>query len=721
MLSVASLDTHADAAKPSREDARARSTLRQMTREEKLGLIRGRQPFLLAAAERPSHLALGAGYVAGISRLGIPYLAESDASLGVANQGGMMRSKDGATALPSGAAMAATWDANLIERGGAAIGAEARGKGFNVLLAGGMNLVREPRCGRNFEYLGEDPLLAGTLGGYAIRGIQSNHIVSTIKHYALNAQETGRSVASAILGEGAMRESDLLAFEIGIEIGNPGAVMCAYNRVNGTYACENEFLLNGVLRRDWGYQGWVMSDWGAVHSTSLLAGLDQESGTSPQQDKPYFGAMLEDAMAAGRISEADVDRSVLRILRTMYARGIEADPVNSEATIDYQAHAAVAQKLAEEGVVLLKNVNDLLPVAKSTRRVLVVGAHADVGVLQGGGSSQVNPVGGAALYQAIPGEPIYHRKIYSPSSPLKALRQMLPAASVGFDDGSDLKRVAVSARASDLVLVFAEQFTQEGRDVATLSLPDGQDALIDAIASANQRTVVILETGGPVLMPWLEKVGAVLDAWYPGQRGGLAIARVLTGAVSPSGRLPITFPVSVDQTPHPQLPGGRLIKSDDGRDIYDQNLQPFDIDYREGSDVGYRWYDRNKQKPLFAFGYGLTYTRFQYTNLSIRGGDNIRVAFQLKNVGSRGGAEVAQVYAQVAGVRRLVGWRRVTLQPGEARNVSVSADARLLASFDVQAHAWRIEPRDCEVEVSRAVNEPELSGSTRLSERLIKP
>jgi beta-glucosidase len=720
ILSVACLAVHAAATTASTEDARAKQILRQMTLEEKLALIRGKQPFQLPPTERPPQLVLGAGYVAGIPRLGIPYLAESDASLGVANQGGMMRSKDVATALPSGAAMAATWDAGLVERGGAAIGAEARSKGFNVLLAGGMNLVREPRCGRNFEYLGEDPLLAGTLGGHAIRGIQSNHIVSTIKHYALNSQETGRAVASAHIGEAAMRESDLLAFEIGIEIGNPGSIMCSYNRVNGIYTCENEFLLNQVLRRDWGYKGWVMSDWGAVHSTSIQAGLDQESGTSTQ-DKGYFGSMLREGLAAGRIAEADVDRSVLRILRSMYAQGVTADPVNSEATIDYASHAAIAQELAEEGIVLLKNTRELLPVTKTPQRILVVGGHADVGVLQGGGSSQVNPVGGAALSIPSPGEPIYHRKLYSPSAPLEALRQMLPAADITFDDGSDVKRAAAAAHDAGLVLVFAEQFTQEGRDVPTLSLPDGQDELIDAIGSSNPRTVVVLETGGPVLMPWLDKVGAVLAAWYPGQRGGLAITRIVTGAVNPSGRLPITFPRSIDQIPHPQLPGGRLIKSEDGREIYDQDLKPFDIDYTEGADVGYRWYDHNKQTALFAFGYGLTYTRFEYRNLSIKGGANLRVSFQLKNAGARAGAEVAQVYAQVEAVRRLVGWTRVTLQPGEAQEVTVTADPRLLAAFDTRANAWRINPGSYAIEVSTAVNEPRLTGSARLSQRLIKP
>jgi beta-glucosidase len=347
---LAALASAAVAALPLKPDVRAEQTLKQMTLDERFDLIRGVMPFLLPAAEKPRGVIFGAGYVKGVPRLGVPALIESDASLGVANIASVMRRGDVATALPSGAAMAATWDPALVERAGAAIGAEARAKGFNVLLAGGMNLVREPRNGRNFEYLGEDPLLAGTLGGHAIRGVQSARIISTIKHYALNAQETGRTVLSANLDEAALRESDLLAFEIGIEIGQPGAVMCAYNQINGVYACENSFLLNDVLRRDWGYQGFVMSDWGAVHSPSIRAGLDQESGTQAS-NTPYFGALLRAELAAGRVSEADIDRAVRRILRTMYASGVADDPVKMGQPIDYAAHGQVAQAVAEAGIV----------------------------------------------------------------------------------------------------------------------------------------------------------------------------------------------------------------------------------------------------------------------------------------------------------------------------------------------------------------------------------
>ncbi len=705
-----------DAASP---DVRAEETLKQMTPDERRILLRGYIPAYAppALVGAPS----SAGVVPGIPRLGIPRLTESDASLGVSNMGGVMRAGDVATALPSGAAMAATWDPDLIEKAGAAIGAEARAKGYNVLLAGGVNLVREPRNGRNFEYLGEDPLLAGTLAGHAIRGVQSNAIISTIKHLALNAQETGRGGLSVEMDEAAMRESDLLAFEIGIEIGRPGAVMCAYNQVNGVYACENPFLLNDVLRRDWGYKGFVMSDWGAVHSPSIRGGLDQESGTNAHKPA-HFGEGLDAALAAETVSQADVDQSARRILTSMYAHGVVDHPVQAGEPIDYEAHGQIAREVAENGIVLLKNERNILPIATTARRILVVGAHADVGVLGGGGSSQVNPVGGAALNLSLPGEPIYHKKIYAPSSPLLALRTRLPDAAVTYDAGTDPRRAAAAARGADLVLVFAEQFTAEGKDVPDLALPDHQDALIEAVAAANPNTAVVLETGGPVLMPWLGKVGAVVEAWYPGQRGGEAIARVLTGEVDAAGRLPITFPASLEQTPNPKVPGSDLAKPRAGSGLYEV---PFDthfaLTYPEGADVGYRWYQRTKARPLFAFGHGLSYTRFAYSGLQVTGGRTLTAAFDLANVGARPGVETAQVYARVNGVDHLIGWRRVTLEPGETRRLAITADPRLLASFDVKNHDWQVNQGVYPIEVGAASDAPRLKGEARLTANRLKP
>ncbi|WP_436054343.1 beta-glucosidase [Phenylobacterium sp. LjRoot225] len=705
--------------RPDEAEARAAAVLTQMTPQERRVLLRGYVPYYAPA--RLLGAPNSAGVVPGVPRLGVPNLTESDASLGVANLGGVMRAGDGATALPSAAALAATWDPALVEKAGAAIGAEARAKGFNVLLAGGVNLVREPRNGRNFEYFSEDPLLSGTLVGHAIRGVQSNAIISTIKHFALNAQETGRGGLSANMAEAALRESDLLAFEIGVEIGRPGSVMCAYNQVNGVYACENSFLLNDVLRRDWGYKGFVMSDWGAVHSTSIREGLDQESGTNAKKPA-LFGEGLETALASGKVAQADVDRAALRILTSMYRLGVVDRPVKAGEPIDFEANGRVAREVAESGIVLLKNEGQILPIGTATQRILVIGAHADVGVLGGGGSSQVLPVGGAALTLPLPGEPIYHKKMYAPSSPLLALRALRPGSSVTYDDGTDPARAAAAARDAQLVVVFAEQFTAEGKDVPDLSLPNGQDALIAAVAAANPKTVVVLETGGPVLMPWLDKVSAVLEAWYPGQRGGEAIARVLTGEIDASGRLPVTFPAAVDQTPNPKLPGSDRGQPRGDAGLYDVAFdEHFPVEYPEGADAGYRWYDRTKAKPLFAFGHGLSYTRFAYSGLELAGGRTLTARFTVANVGTRPGTETAQVYARVGGVKHLVGWERVVLKPGETRTLSVTADPRLLAAFDVKARNWRVAPGAYAVAVGSASDAPRLEGEVRLTGSRLRP
>ncbi|AIT81763.1 glycoside hydrolase family 3 C-terminal domain-containing protein [Novosphingobium pentaromativorans] len=709
-------------------DARAAEALREMTVEERRGLLHGPMPMLVPKAKRPEDMVIGAGYIAGVPRLGIPSLRETDASLGVAN---LMNQRPGdtATALPAGLAIASTWDSALAQQAGALIGSEARGKGFNVMLAGGVNLTRDPRNGRNFEYFGEDPLLTGVLGGHMIEGVQSAGIVSTMKHFAVNNQETGRNVLSANIGESAMRESDLLAFQFALEIGNPGSVMCSYNRINGEFACENDFLLNHVLRDDWGFKGWVMSDWGAVHSTeAIMKGLDQQSGEQID-GKPYFSTMLDQAIAEGRVPESAADKAAHRVLRTMFARGLVDDPVDPKGSpIDYDTHAQLAQKVAEAGIVLLKNDGDLLPVASSAHRILVVGGHADVGVISGGGSSQVRPVGGPALELKGPERnghvSLTNTIIYVPSSPLEALRAALPDAKIDFVDGSDLPATVDAARQADLVIVFGERWDSESVDATDLSLGAEKNALIESVAGANQRTVVVLETGNPVTMPWLDKVPAVLEAWYPGQRGGEAIAAVLTGTVNPSGHLPITFPASAEQLPNPVLPGSDAPPpSSDEKAVYGilASTAPFDVTYPEGADVGYRWFDRTEAAPLFAFGHGLSYTRFEYHNLEVSGGDTLTVSFDVRNVGDREGADVPQVYARGTGTKRLIGWERVTLAPGETRRVTVTADPRLLASFDSEGHRWKVASGRYAVEVGMSAITPVLNGAAKLKARSLKP
>ena len=697
-------------------DARADAALAVMTQKEKIALLRTPSSYEVPGVTQP-RLLLSAGRLSGVPRLGIAPVGETDASLGVSNVGGT-RKGDVATALPSSLALGASWNPELAFRGGAMIGSEARAKGFGVMLAGGVNLLRDPRAGRNFEYISEDPLLTGILGGRAIAGVQSNHIVSTIKHYALNNQETGRNIYSIDIAEAPARESDLLAFQIATEIGEPGSVMCGYNRINGIYACENRFLLIDVLRRDWGFKGWVMSDWGATHSVGAIqAGLDQQSGYM-NDPKPFFGAELEKALAAGEVPQSAVDTAVRRILRSLFAHGIVDAPPVPGVTIDYDTNAKVAQQQAEEGIVLLRNEGAILPLAATAKRIAVIGRHADRGTLSGGGSSQVVPVGGLAVeLRELGKNPI--RRSYGGTAPLAAIRAAFPGAQVDFADGQDRNAAARIAANADVTVVFAEKWFYEGADAPDLSLGEGQDALIDAVARANPKTVVVLQTGNPVAMPWREQVPAILVAWYPGQRGGDAIARILSGAVNPSGHLPMTWPAAIDQLPLTVIPGTEAQPGPDGQT---GKRAPFAFSYPEGSDAGYRWFDKKRLKPLYPFGHGLSYSQFRYSNLSVSGGKQLKASFTVTNDGKRTGADVAQVYVVRAGrAKRLIGWGKPVLAPGASGQVEVTADPRILADFDPKQRRWVVPAGPYRVEVGMSAAEPMLTGTARVDRRLIKP
>lgn len=664
-------------------DARAAATVKQMTADEKVVLTHGIMPLPLGGPTPPipADAIAGAGYIPGIARLGIPALKETDASLGVSYVMGIRR--DFSTALPSGVAQAASWNPDLMYRGGAMIGSEARAKGFNVLLAGGVNLMRDPRNGRTFEYLAEDPLLSGLLVGAAIRGIQSNQIISTIKHFALNGQETGRKYVDARISEGAARESDLLAFQIGIEQGQPGSVMCAYNRVHGEQACASDWLLNKVLKGSWGYKGFVMSDWGAVPNIeAALKGLDQQSG---EQLDPgvFFGDKLKDKAAADPAWKARLDDMNRRVLTAIYASGLDKNPVTPGGKIDFAANAAVAEEVARQGIVLLKN-NGALPLARSAKSIAIIGGYADGGVLSGAGSSQVHGEGGPAVVRPVGGKGVWAGFIaqqYHRSSPMDAIQALAKDAKVTFRDGRYIADAVEKAKQAEVAIVFATQWTTEGLDVPDLSLPDGQDELIAAVAAANPNTIVVLETGGPVKMPWLEKVAGVVEAWYPGARGGPAIASVLFGDTNPSGRLPLSFPASEAQLPRPRLDGSDWVEPDFSggpSSGSDKLIADYDI---EGSDVGYRWFARQGTKPLFPFGYGLSYTTFESTGLKVKG---LTASFTVKNTGNREGADVAQLYlVDRAGQakRRLAGFQRVNLAAGASQNVTLTIDPRILADW----------------------------------------
>ena len=684
-------------------DKRADLLIEKMTLDEKLVFVHGNAGSLA----RLRSLG-GAGFVPGIPRLGIPDLQMTDGRSGVANTGWRGRY---ATALPSSLADAASWDPKVAYEYGALIGKESRDIGFNVSLGGTSNIIREPRNGRNFECLGEDPILVGKMLGAELKGTQDQQVIGDINRYAVNDQETGRMFGNAVIDRRAMQETDLLAFEIAIKESNVGTVMCAYNHVNNVYSCENSYLLIDVLKKAWDYKGWVMTDWGAAHSTvkSALAGLDQEMGQAV-----YFGSALKQAVEKGEVPVARINDMVHRILRTEFALGVFDNPPVPRPVNPFTG-AEVAQRVEEQGIVLLKNASGRLPLeASSIKSIAIIGSHADVGVPSGGGSDQVAAAGG----NAVPGS---RDVVWHPSSPLKAIRAKAPNAQVAYDSGSDVSAAAKLAAASEVAIVFVHQYTSEGHDVANLSLPDNQDELVRQVAAANPRCIVVLETGGPVTMPWVDNVSAILEAWYPGIRGGEAIAGILFGDVNPSGKLPVTYPKSESDLPHLTIPGMPPESARIGGEIPEemQPKAPFDINYTEGLKVGYKWFDAEGKEPLFPFGFGLSYTTYSYSGLQITAESEVKVGFSVTNTGARAGAEVAQVYVSLPPgsgepFKRLVAWEKVHLAPGETKTVTLTLDPHYLSVFDINKGDWELVPGEYKVYVGGSSRSTPLNGTVRI-------
>jgi beta-glucosidase len=698
-------------------EERAGLVLQQMTLDEKIALLHGNGMAHASQWQMPlTHLSNGgAGYVEGVERLGIPPLFISDAAYGVRDSGANGRYS---TALPSDLAAASSWDPQGACEYGALIGRELRAQGFNMSLGGGINLTREPRNGRTFEYAGEDPLLAGTMVGNLMKCEQAQHVIGDIKHFAVNDQETGRNIVNAIISKRAMQESDLLAFHIGIKIASPGAVMCSYNRINGDYACENTYTLHDALKKDWGYKGFVISDWGGTHSTekASAAGLDQE-----QPMAGYFGPALTQAVKDGKVPMADIEDHARRVLYAEFLSGIVDNPVQ-KGVVDVTGGLDIAQHLEEKSIVLLKNEKAILPLnPDKIRSIAVIGGHADVGMISGGGSAQVDPPGGNAIAPPGKGATHWQDHVWFPTSPLKALQAKLPSAKVQFDSGQDPTAAAALAKSADVAIVFAYQWQSEGMDLATLSLPDNQDALIEQVAAANPRTIVVLETGTAVTMPWIGKVGGVVEAWYAGSSGHRALANVLTGEVNPSGKLAITFPKSDADLPHPVIP--LLSAEDEGQGTGATNGRThsesrYTVHYDEGLKVGYKWYESEHKDPLFPFGFGLSYTTYTYSNLKT---DNAQrtVSFAVKNTGKRAGAEIAQVYAtlpEAAGepFKRLVGWQRIELAPGESKTVTVAVDPWVMSIFDEQNNAWSLLPGAYKIFAGPSSNETPLHATLQI-------
>jgi beta-glucosidase len=671
---------------------RADSLVGKMTLDEKLQFIHSQY----AMSAVPGG---GAGYIQGVPRLGIPDLNMVDSATGSGS------TTQASTTFPATIALAASWDRRLSSEFGKQIAIELRAQGFGMGLGGGTNLAREPRGGRLFEYLGEDPVLAGEMLAERTDGTQSQKVIATIKHYAGNEQEHGRGGGNSQIDERTLRELYLLPFEIAARRAQPGSVMCSYNRLNGDYACENSHLLNDVLKNDWHFEGQVQSDWGAAHSTAnaINAGLDEEEDVG---STVYLTpTAVKQAIANGSVSTARLDDMVKRKLYVMIRTGVMDDPAKSHS-IDFARANVFVQAAAEQSMVLLKNDNNQLPLsAGSLSRIAVIGGHADAAVLTGGGSGNTrDPVTGSfagcggLTFGTSSGCSWWTNPWLKLDTPIvAAIRSLAPTAQVSFAGNSDQQTpfrtytqqeidqaAALASRSDVAIVVVAQPAGEDFGDLQSLSLanPSNQDALVDAVARANPRTIVVVESGNPVLMPWKDRVAAIVEAWFPGEGGGKAIANVLFGKINPSGKLPVTFPLRDQDTP-----------------TWGQN-GAFETDpvYSEQLNMGYRWYDAKNIAPMFEFGYGLSYTHFAYSGLSVahRPDGALDVSFTVRNDGRVAGAEVPQVYLGVPysgePPRRLVGWEKIGMNPGETRRVRITVTPRMQSVWDTSRNGWRYVP-----------------------------
>ncbi|MFE3765586.1 glycoside hydrolase family 3 protein [Streptomyces sp. NPDC059104] len=776
---------------------RVRALVARMTLDEKLSFVHW------TAGPTGGPLARGVGYLPGVPRLGIPPLQASDGPVGVRLNG--VR----ATALPTPTALAATFDDSLATAYGTVLGHEGRALGQDVVLGPMVNTIRVPHGGRNFETFSEDPLVTSRTAAAQIKGIQSQGLMATVKHFAGNNQETDRFTVDASIDEQTLQEVELPAFRSAVDAG-AAAVMCSYNGVNGTPSCGNDQLLQKVLREQWGFKGWVMSDWLATHATTdLNKGLDQELGlemgkpTDPVPDAKHFGAALRAALRDGTVPQAALDRSVTRIVGQMERFGL-LDAARPRPARDAQAGRDTARRIAENGAVLLRNTTvagrPALPLTGPAGSDLaVIGDSALRPKVSGLGSAHVVPDGAGAPLDALreragSGATVrYEPGVDRLGTPLTAEqlspaftggRQLDPGGDRTFYDGTltvpadgdyriglrvdgglavlqidgqspvyaadsfsettsvvlrltrgthklsmngwawpdrplsvdltwvtpeqaahNLDRAVAAAAAARTAVVFVQDEGSEGYDRPSLSLPDGQDELVTAVTRANPNTVVVLNTGSSVLMPWLSGTAAVLDMWYPGQEGARATAALLYGDANPSGKLTQTFPASESAQPmagHPErFPGVG------GKQTYS-----------EGVNVGHRWYEQQGVAPLFPFGHGLSYTTFDYRDLAVeRTGAGAAVHVTVRNTGPVAGKEAVQVYLGPSGlvsapqaVRALAAYTKVSLEPGEEKRVTLPVDARRLQYWDTRGHAWQNAPGPRTVTVGSSSADIRLTG-----------
>ncbi len=669
-------------------DARARDLVNQMTLEEKITELHG-----LGTKE---HKRL----VPGIPRLGIPPLKVANGPCGVGP--GDEHTQLPATALPAPIALAASWDVGLAHQYGVVIGLEARDMGDDLLEGPDINIARNPQNGRTFEAFGEDPYLVGQMSVNEIHGIQSQGEIANVKHYAANNQETNRFNVNEIVDERALREIYLPAFEASVKQGQVASVMSAYPQVNGEYCCQNDELENQILKNEWGFQGFITSDFGAVHSTvpSAMAGLDLE-----MPNGKYFGSNLEEAVKSGEVPVSVIDDKLVRRFRTMMAYGLfdNPPPIKPVPTND---DGAISCQIAEQGMVLLKNDNNELPLnADNLHVIAVIGPYAAKAMTGGGGSSHVIP-----LYTVDPVPGIQNR--------------VGTNVLVQFADGKNIDEAVSLAKNADVAIVMVGDRESEGHD-HPITLAGNQDKLVEAVAAANPHTIVVLKTGTAVLLPWVDQVPALLEAWYPGEEDGNAVAAVLFGDVNPSGKLPLTFPKQLSDLPAntpAQYPGTNYITWELQTNESTGAVTPREVTnniahYSEGIFVGYRHYDENNIQPQFPFGYGLSYTKFSHRNLNLSHRNRpphtlyfktpesdfdkpvLDVDFDITNTGDRPGEDVAELYLGLPSTpeipqppRELKHFVKVPLQPGQTAHIRLELDGRSLACWDEDLGKWAILP-----------------------------
>jgi len=641
----------------------------QMTLEEKCGLLSG----------------LDFWHTKPVERLGVPSVMVSDGPHGLRKQNqeadhlGMNESIK-AVCMPAACATSASFDKDLIYKMGESIGNSAQHESLSVVLGPAVNIKRSPLCGRNFEYFSEDPYLAGEMSAAFINGVQSKNIGTSIKHFAANNQEHRRMSSSSNVDERTLREIYFPAFEISVKKAQPWTFMCSYNRINGVYASEDPWLLTEVLRNDWGFEGYVMSDWGAVstRTAGVKAGLDLEMPSSGGvNDRKVMQAVL-----TGRLDEKYVDLACERILRINYKYLENAKP---ETPWNKDADHELAAQIAADCMVLLKNDGDLLPLSKDDD-IAFIGEFAAKPRFQGGGSSHINCYKTTSALEAAEGLKVTYAQGYS----------------VARDEATDemIAEAVAAAKNAKVAVIFAglpDSYESEGYDRTHMKMPACQNALIEAVAEANPNTVVVLHNGSPVELPWLPKVKAVLEAYLGGQAVGIATIRVLFGDVNPSGHLAETFPIKLSDNPSYLFYGG----------------EKNDTDYREGIFVGYRYYDRKEMAVQFPFGHGLSYTKFEYSDLwlsqsEITDQDTLTATVTVKNVGQRTGKTVVQLYVSdlvstpLRPVRELKGFEKVELRPGETRQVTFTLDKRSFAYWNQQIHDWHVETGEFAIEIGQS-------------------